>query len=424
MKKIFTLITLALMAVGVNAQTESYAVPAEFTPTSNLVVEATASVKLEYGKDNGWKQSGTPGEADPKFEDFPYYVVGTDNPKNSADKNYSPGNASTLPVKGTTYSFTPSQDGTMEVAVKLNSGKNFYIAGVSDAYNYSGSAVLTNTEGTVVELSSSFTVSASFTGFVKFDVKKDETYIVFCSGSKLSFFGFKFTPGEVIEDTGTPHEPQAWDFTSKLSDADKANIAADENWSISNVYVKDEDGNDTEEIKTLLYSYTQKFQGVPVTANGTELDLTKGLKFTTGANKFQYYDGERLAHGGNGHGPIVTDCAKDDVVKIRYKVADGDRGFEVGNAELIEGKLIADEKGTFEATVTVKKKGEVTFSSVTGADILALAVNTDLPDITDGISSVKTVEIQTVQRYNIAGQKVSANYKGITIQNGRKVLQK
>ncbi len=424
MKKIFTLISMALMTLVVNAQTESYAVPEEFTPTSNQVVEATASVKLEYGKDNGWKQSGRPGETDPKFEEFPYYVVGTDNPKSSANKNFTPGNTATLPAVGTTYSFTPSQDGSMEVAVKLNSSKNFYIAGVSDAYNYSGDAVLTNTVGETVELSSSFTVSSNFTGFVKFDVKKGETYIVFCSGSKLSFFGFKFTPGEVIEDTGTPHEAKVWDFTSNLSDADKANIEADENWTVNPVYVKDEEGNDTEEIKNYHYDYTQKLEGVPVTANGAELELTKGLKFKTGENKFQYYDGERLAHGGNGHGPIIPECAKDDVVKIRYKVTESGRGFEVGNAELTEGLLIGDTKDTFEATVSVKKKGEVTFSSVGGADILALAVNADLP-VATGVKGVKTVVVEVeAPAYNLAGQKVGKNFKGIMIQNGKKVVIK
>ena len=43
--------------------------------------------------------------------------------------------------------------------------------------------------------------------------------------------------------------------------------------------------------------------------------------------------------------------------------------------------------------------------------------------ISEGISSVETAE-QTVPRYNVAGQRVNAQYKGITIQNGRKVLVK
>ena len=43
--------------------------------------------------------------------------------------------------------------------------------------------------------------------------------------------------------------------------------------------------------------------------------------------------------------------------------------------------------------------------------------------ISEGISSVEADE-QTAPRYNVAGQRVNAQYKGITIQNGRKVLVK
>ena len=88
--------------------------------------------------------------------------------------------------------------------------------------------------------------------------------------------------------------------------------------------------------------------------------------------------------------------------------------------------LLGDSKDTFEATVTVKKKGEVTFASVGGADILALSVNADLPEVKDpstGINSVKTVEQTNNVIYNLAGQKVNAQYKGIMIQNGKKVLK-
>ena len=406
MKKIFTLITLALMAVGVNAQ--KWTATADFAVSSGASVTSVEGVTLNIGNAsdaNTWSiadAAGDLGEGNDVLGTT-NYIKGTENAKTGGKTT----KANMVPETGTYYQFVLAESGKLTVGVNWGKDKIMRLADadgspVAEEKNETGASILDIRE---------FAVPAG-------------TYYLYAEGSKLGLFGFSFAKEEVIEDTGTPHEPQAWDFTSKLSDADKANIAADENWTISNVYVKDEDGNDTEEIKTLLYEYTQKFQGVPVTANGTELDLTKGLKFNTGASKFQYYDGERLAHGGNGHGPIIPECAKDDVVKIRYKVTEGGRGFEVANAEVTDGSLIADDKGTFEATVTVKKKGDVTFSSKTGADILALAVNTDLPDITDGISSVKTVEIQTVQRYNIAGQKVSANYKGITIQNGRKVIQK
>ena len=417
MKKIFTLIAGALLSLSVNAQSEKYEIAEGFTPTDNQKVQATASVELEFGKDGSWKESAKPGDTDPKFTDgFPCFVVGNGNPKSSNNKNFTPGNAATLPVTGTTYTFKAKQSGTLEVAVKLNSGKQFYIAS-SDGMNYSGSAVLTNTEGTTVELDGSFKVAAAFTGFVKFDILADETYVVFCSGSKLSFFGFIFTPGTVTEDEGTPHEAAAWDFTSKLSQTDIDNIKADNNWEI--VETKDEE---TGEIKSINYKYIQKIEGVAASANGQELQLTKGLRFQTGAGKFEYYDGERLTFGGNGHGPIIPECGKGDIVKIIYKVGEAGRGFEVGNLELTDGKIIGDEKGTFEATFTVKKKGDVSFSSVAGADLLALSINKEL---TTAIKTVKNNALNVIApAYNLAGQKVGKDFKGLVIKNGVKVVIK
>lgn len=41
-----------------------------------------------------------------------------------------------------------------------------------------------------------------------------------------------------------------------------------------------------------------------------------------------------------------------------------------------------------------------------------------------GIQSVQSVKVADNARYNLAGQKVDASYKGIVIQNGKKFIQK
>ena len=408
MKKIFTLISMALMAIGVNAQT--WAVPSDYEVSSGASVTSVDGVTLNIGNardGNTWTigdAAGDLGEGNDVLGTTKY-IKGSENAKTGGSTT----KVGKVPETGTYYQFILTESGKLTVGVNWGKDKIMCLAdadgaSVKEEKNETGASVLGTRE---------FTVPAG-------------TYYLYAEGSKLGLFGFSFAKEEVVEDTGTPHEAQAWDFTSDLSEADKTNIAADENWTITNVYVKDADGNDTEEVKTLLYAYSQKFEGTAVKANGVELDLTKGLKFKTGANKFQYYDGERLAHGGNGHGPIISECAKDDVVKIRYKVTEAGRGFDVTNADLTDGMLLGDSKDTFEATVTVKKKGEVTFASVGGADILALSVNAELPepkDPTTGINSVKTVEQTNNVIYNLAGQKVNAQYKGIMIQNGKKVLK-
>ena len=42
---------------------------------------------------------------------------------------------------------------------------------------------------------------------------------------------------------------------------------------------------------------------------------------------------------------------------------------------------------------------------------------------TTGISKIETSAAKAV-RYNLAGQKVGANYKGVVIENGKKIVVK
>ena len=41
-----------------------------------------------------------------------------------------------------------------------------------------------------------------------------------------------------------------------------------------------------------------------------------------------------------------------------------------------------------------------------------------------GINAIKTTQNSNAAIYNLAGQKVSNDFKGIVIQNGRKMIQK
>ena len=72
--------------------------------------------------------------------------------------------------------------------------------------------------------------------------------------------------------------------------------------------------------------------------------------------------------------------------------------------------------------MTVQANGDVVLSPSNGFYFYAITVNADLPEAT-GINSVKTVEQTNNVIYNLAGQKVNAQYKGIMIQNGKKVLK-
>ena len=90
---------------------------------------------------------------------------------------YSPGNTSNgTAFGGTVYAIYPKYNGTIEVGVVLNASKNFYILEndvALDGYN-------------------GITVSSKYQGTYTFPVKAGATYKVYCTGSKLGFYGFKY----------------------------------------------------------------------------------------------------------------------------------------------------------------------------------------------------------------------------------------
>ena len=70
-------------------------------------------------------------------------------------------------------------------------------------------------------------------------------------------------------------------------------------------------------------------------------------------------------------------------------------------------------------------RGYIDISVVPEASALSKDfIAVDGEEETDGINSVHGVELNSSEMYNLSGQKVSSNYKGIVIQNGKKLINK
>ena len=80
------------------------------------------------------------------------------------------------PNTGTVYTINPFYNGTITVGVRLNGGKNFYI----------------QEDGTSMEGYDGITISEATNTSYSFPVKAGSTYKVYCTGSKLGFFGFDY----------------------------------------------------------------------------------------------------------------------------------------------------------------------------------------------------------------------------------------
>lgn len=163
----------------------------EASLTSEGKFEVSANEYYQYGSDryiNGKVQIRFGNTLDvPKFtaakQGSPFTYEG--NPFNW----YMEGNGVNGSLDGgnTCYYFCPEADGTINVGVKLNSGKKLYIKelgrNIDPDYVSSGTS-LSGYDGK--------TESADYTGVYSFPVKAWNWYAVYAEGSKLGFYGFEF----------------------------------------------------------------------------------------------------------------------------------------------------------------------------------------------------------------------------------------
>ena len=238
MKKIFTLIAVAAMALSVNAQ-EKLVFSAGETYADNQIL-STENVKLTLGNDQNpgtYKIGQTPLDAEKNayLESF-FQTVSTDdgdkngvvvinggnNPKDKVGKNSGSGfNAAegkalgNLPQSGTYFVLTTAVAGQVQMGIVLNGGKAFYLIDATNAApDETGDYMqvvlpesnlknftLKSGDGTAVEAADAsdnkggVEVADKLNGVLEFAAEAGHTYYVFCTGSKLGCFGYIFTPG-------------------------------------------------------------------------------------------------------------------------------------------------------------------------------------------------------------------------------------
>lgn len=210
MKKFFTLIAAVAMAASMNAQTETVIIPAladglESQAYAGEKTLKTVNAQIVLGAD-GEPFTVKPGKL---AEAAPYvsYIQGKNNAKDAAGKGYSVANAN-LPTTGCYYVFSASKPGKVEIGMQLGDAKSFFVCDGETGQN-SVTKTLIDKKGATVTLGVNTdsksgkdipeSVAEKFYGTVNFNVEANKSYYVFCTGSKLAFYGYQFTPGT---DTG------------------------------------------------------------------------------------------------------------------------------------------------------------------------------------------------------------------------------
>ena len=164
---------------------------------------------------------------------------------------------------------------------------------------------------------------------------------------------------------------QTWDFTS-LSDADKTLLTADAtNWY--------------DDTASSRYNLLTAISSSALTANGTELAFTTGLKFTALAGSGNTsgkirlnYKSNRLEFNGN-NTLIISNLTAGQTVTLSCKTSSSStaRGFNVTNLTPVSGSFNATSTDAQTDVATVTADGEVTLTSTGGMYIYSLSITSD-----------------------------------------------
>lgn len=163
MKKIFTLIAAAVMTFTASAQ-GTYQYTSETAVAAGTTVDAVPNCTLTFGAAGGADFKAA--KADTHVEGYTEFCEG-----NGENGKFADG-----AVSGTAYELKPALNGKITVAVVLNANKAFFV--------YEDGTPLADFNGIKVD--------EKYYGTYTFDVTGGKTYDVFCTGSKLGFYGFTY----------------------------------------------------------------------------------------------------------------------------------------------------------------------------------------------------------------------------------------
>ena len=269
MKKIFTLISMALVAMSVNAQEAlpEHVYPIKTITWGDITWKNGNNKKDKDDKDmlflmgtgNGYKniyaeEIYTEGEPTGKYRPFYTYI------------DYEKGETG-VPGYGLYYKFTPTVAGTLKVNVWVNKGnrKTFVVKGSTGTplvpyvdYTFDGYVNGQNQEGTNIPIyftadeikarhdevadANPYVIekgNQAVWGWLTINVEAGESYVVYQQSSQLGFGGYEFTPTGGSAETYTASYQEGEDkkiaaeFAAVVDESGKATNVTDEGSVVS-----------------------------------------------------------------------------------------------------------------------------------------------------------------------------------------------
>ncbi len=193
MKKFFTLLAVAAMAMTAGAQELTWKVAADFTAVDNESVALDTNCPMSFTADGKWAapKSDQFGTAE-AFPELTCSLQGGNNPK--FDKlGYKKDDNFNIPNTGCGYIFSPKTDGTLTIYAKLAGGKPSRIV-TGEAYAKFDAV---HADGTPCDWFADLTYGVDGNGqcILTVDAVKDTRYCLVTDGSKATIYGYNFVAG-------------------------------------------------------------------------------------------------------------------------------------------------------------------------------------------------------------------------------------
>ncbi|MBQ6768221.1 MAG: hypothetical protein IJP46_06050 [Prevotella sp.] len=409
MKKIFTLLAGVLFAMTASAQMISFtADDVASQGTLDGKVFSNGDFKITLADDQGKMaidaNNGYFGTAD-DFQKFTHRLK-------SGAKSQGAGKlcqiSVTIPSNGELkiYARTGSNSATDRNVVVTQNGESLY------------NEIVKEDEAVSIELAENIDPEKNPTGATNIypirsvNVTAGSALITFPTGS-INFYAFEFVSDGSSVTPATPHEAQVWDFTTTTSEMLGAGWSADASTDGRYVYDTEIAAETYVDLGEIGFSYGA---GISVGRIGGKL-AAKAIRVDTG---------KAIQMNASNGVYKITDLAKNDKVSIRYKSAsDEDRTFTVDNGDVatLNAPMSSADNALQETTITVAADGALVLTQSKAINIIALAINADLPEAT-GISTIKAENAANAAMYDLSGRRVDANYRGVVIVNGVKKIQK
>jgi len=259
---------------------------------------------------------------------------------------------------------------------------------------------------------------------------------------------------KVIDIKKAAAEAQVWDFT-KWSDATVAALKADaaasktEGWSDVEKAADAADGKDPTETSkdNCFWSVAEPNEDGTLSANGVVIEELKGLVWNKAyaikrslaiavnypVALSEYAGGAYLWLGG---GKNKIPCFTIPGVKAGSTITMEVESHKASDARGVELYTGVDADGLVDAATkigdsfTPKEKDSHSWTIDSDCDVIVYNTNgchiykIEIAAGAAGIQAVKTAKTGNGYIYNLAGQRVDANYKGVIIKNGQKMIQK